>query len=90
MVLYTRDLENFKNITGSQIGAYFGYSLASGDIDGDGTDDIIVGAPMFTRKKSDGYEHGRVYVIYQGRDRVSRYRKQYLELYKITDYSCVV
>ncbi|XP_028158695.1 integrin alpha-8-like isoform X1 [Ostrinia furnacalis] len=69
VVIYTRDLENFKNITGSQIGAYFGYSLASGDIDGDGTDDIIIGAPMFTRKKSDGYEHGRVYVIYQGRDR---------------------
>ncbi|KAL0842461.1 hypothetical protein ABMA28_014558 [Loxostege sticticalis] len=77
VVLYTRDLQNFKNITGSQIGAYFGYSLASGDIDGDGTDDIIIGAPMFTKKKSDGYEHGRVYVIYQGRDRTfTRYHSR--------------
>lgn len=74
-------MQNFKNITGSQIGAYFGYSLASGDIDGDGTDDIIIGAPMFTKKKSDGYEHGRVYVIYQGRDRVSiGFLYKYLEI----------
>ncbi|CAH0722037.1 unnamed protein product, partial [Brenthis ino] len=69
VVLYTWELENIKNISGSQIGAYFGYSLASGDIDGDGTDDIIVGAPMFTKPKSDGYEHGRIYVIYQGLNR---------------------
>lgn len=69
VVLYTWDLENIKNISGSQIGAYFGYSLASGDIDGDGMDDIIVGAPMFTKPKSDGYEHGRIYIIYQGQNR---------------------
>lgn len=69
VVLYTWELQIIKNISGSQIGAYFGYSLASGDIDGDGFDDVIVGAPMFTRPKSDGYEHGRIYVIYQGRDR---------------------
>ncbi|KAG6461531.1 hypothetical protein O3G_MSEX012687 [Manduca sexta] len=46
VVLYTWELQNIKNISGSQIGAYFGYSLASGDIDGDGADDVIVGAPM--------------------------------------------
>ncbi|CAB3221324.1 unnamed protein product [Arctia plantaginis] len=69
VVLYTWELENIKNISGSQIGAYFGYSLASGDIDGDGFDDVIVGAPMFTRKKVDGFEHGRIYVIYQDKDR---------------------
>ncbi|CAG5051038.1 unnamed protein product [Parnassius apollo] len=69
VVLYTWDLMNIKNISGSQIGAYFGYSLASGDIDGDGTDDVIVGAPMFSKPKANGYEHGRIYVIYQGKDR---------------------
>ncbi|XP_073943620.1 integrin subunit alpha inflated isoform X2 [Choristoneura fumiferana] len=69
VVLYTWELQNIKNISGSQIGAYFGYSLASGDIDGDGTDDVIVGAPMYSKLKSDGFEHGRVYVIYQGKDR---------------------
>lgn len=71
MVLYTWELEPIKNISGSQIGAYFGYSLASGDFDGDGADDIVIGAPMFVKPKSDGYEHGRVYIVYQGRDRVS-------------------
>ncbi|XP_047021032.1 integrin alpha-PS2 isoform X2 [Helicoverpa zea] len=69
VVLYTWELQNIKNISGSQIGAYFGYSIASGDIDGDGFDDVIVGAPMFTKTKSDGYEHGRIYVIYQDKDR---------------------
>nr|AON96596.1 integrin alpha-PS2 [Bicyclus anynana] len=70
VVVYTWELENIKNISGSQIGAYFGYSLTSGDIDGDGAEDIIVGAPMFTKPKSDGYEHGRIYVIYQGKNRL--------------------
>lgn len=70
-MLYTWELQNIKNISGSQIGAYFGYSIASGDIDGDGFDDVIVGAPMFTRAKTDGFEHGRIYVIYQDKDRVS-------------------
>ncbi|XP_037295452.1 integrin alpha-PS2-like isoform X3 [Manduca sexta] len=70
VVLYTWELQNIKNISGSQIGAYFGYSLASGDIDGDGADDVIVGAPMYTKTRSDGYEHGRIYVIYQGTDRL--------------------
>ncbi|XP_072944283.1 integrin alpha-PS2 isoform X2 [Epargyreus clarus] len=69
VVLYTWELQNIKNISGSQIGAYFGYSLTSGDIDGDGYDDVVVGAPMFTKPKTDGYEHGRIYVIYQGRNR---------------------
>lgn len=71
VILYTWELQIIKNISGSQIGAYFGYSLACGDIDGDGAEDVIVGAPMFTKPKSDGYEHGRIYVIYQGKDRVS-------------------
>lgn len=50
------------------MGAYFGYAVASGDIDGDGLDDLIVGAPMYTVPDNPEMtiETGRVYVIYQG------------------------
>ncbi|KAJ2953032.1 hypothetical protein O0L34_g7421 [Tuta absoluta] len=77
VVIYTWNLQIVKNITGSQIGAYFGYSLACGDIDGDGNDDIIVGSPMFTKPKADGYEYGRIYVIYQGHSSHSLFTKNH-------------
>ena len=67
VVLYNANLTNINNITGDQIGAYFGYSLAAGDLDGDGHDDVIIGAPMWTNYNVMGkYETGRVYVVYQG------------------------
>lgn len=42
VVIYSSDLTNLHNITGEQIGAYFGYSLCVLDMDGDGLDDIVV------------------------------------------------
>lgn len=59
---------NFKNLTGDQFAAYFGYSICTSDVDGDGSDDLIVGAPMYSDFKSqkNEYETGRVYVYYQG------------------------
>ena len=42
-----------------QVGSYFGGSVTSGDINGDGIDDVIVGAPLFSTKK---YEEGRVFL----------------------------
>lgn len=50
------------------MGAYFGYSVAAGDIDGDSLDDLIVGAPMYTIPDNPemNIETGRIYVIYQG------------------------
>ncbi|KAK9889532.1 hypothetical protein WA026_006887 [Henosepilachna vigintioctopunctata] len=67
VLLYTWDLTNFKNFSGDQLGSYFGYALASADIDGDKKDDLIIGAPMYTIPNNEGkYEVGRVYVIYHG------------------------
>ncbi|XP_021948515.1 integrin alpha-PS2 isoform X2 [Folsomia candida] len=67
VVIYSSDLTNLHNITGEQIGAYFGYSLCVLDMDGDGLDDIVVGSPMYTDFNDPGMkiETGRIYVIYQ-------------------------
>lgn len=64
MVLYSTTLTNLGNITGEQLGAYFGYAICVSDVDGDGGDDIIVGAPLYSEfTKNDGsYETGKVYV----------------------------
>lgn len=68
VLIFSWNLTNIQNITGEQIGAYFGYSLCTVDVDGDKLDDLIVGAPMYTEKNNEGkYEHGRVYIIYQNR-----------------------
>jgi hypothetical protein len=60
------NLTHQQNITGEQIGSYFGYSLCVVDVDGDGKDDLIIGAPMYTTPNNEGkYENGMVYVMLQ-------------------------
>lgn len=44
---------------GYQYGEYFGASLASCDINADGKDELIVGAPLWTNKA----DEGRVYIF---------------------------
>lgn len=66
VLLYTWNLTNFMNITGRQMGGYFGYALTAADVDGDGFDDLVIGAPLFTESNNEGkYEVGKVYVVYQ-------------------------
>jgi integrin alpha 8 len=73
IVIFSWNLTNFKNITGEQIGAYFGYSITTIDVDGDKLDDLIIGAPMYTELNNEGkYETGRVYIVYQSKDKVSK------------------
>jgi len=74
VVLYNSNLTNLNNLTGDQIGAYFGYSIATCDLNGDGLDDILIGSPMWTDYSIMGkFETGRVYVVYQ--DKNNRFRK---------------
>lgn len=68
VLISSATLVNQQNITGEQIGAYFGYALCVCDVDGDQLDDLIIGAPMYTPPNNEGkYDVGRVYVMFQGK-----------------------
>ncbi|XP_054640000.1 integrin alpha-5-like isoform X2 [Dunckerocampus dactyliophorus] len=62
-----RDMKSLLNVTGEQMGSYFGYAVAATDINNDGLDDLVVGAPMFMHRGSNGHleELGKVYVYLQ-------------------------
>ncbi|KAJ8683507.1 hypothetical protein QAD02_019299 [Eretmocerus hayati] len=67
VLLFTSQLRNHHNISGEQMGAYFGYALAVNDVNGDDLDDLIVSAPFYTQPDLSGVkiETGRVYIFYQ-------------------------
>lgn len=68
VLVFSWNLTNVVNITGEQIGAYFGYSICSVDVDGDKLDDLIIGAPMYTEANNEKkYETGQVFIVYQNR-----------------------
>ncbi|XP_077431955.1 integrin alpha-5 [Vanacampus margaritifer] len=66
-ILNGTDLKTMINYTGEQMGSYFGYAVATTDVNSDGMVDMLVGAPMFMTRGSDGRleEMGRVYVYLQ-------------------------
>lgn len=69
MIVDSVGMRTLRNITGEQMGAYFGYALASADVNGDGLDDLIIGAPLYYNQtvshKEAHFERGRVYVALQ-------------------------
>lgn len=65
MVFEQRRLYEGARLIGSLFGEYFGASLGTGDFDGDGRDDLAVGAPHWG-----DVDFGRVY-IYQSSTGVS-------------------
>ena len=46
-----------------QIGAYFGHTVVGADLNGDGFDELIASAPLFTNGAS-SYDQGRVFVFW--------------------------
>ncbi|CAF4223500.1 unnamed protein product [Rotaria sp. Silwood2] len=74
------DEYSIRTLNGSQMGEYFGASLCVVDINNDGLDDLLVGAPFYTVKK-DGRiiaDAGRVDIFYQTAEH-NLIRKQTIE-----------
>nr|AAC23572.1 alpha integrin subunit SU2 [Lytechinus variegatus] len=70
VAIFDQNLNQFNQVMGTQIVAYFGYSVTVVDINNDTYDDLLVGAPMYM---DDGpaiqrWEAGAVYVYLQNPD----------------------
>jgi len=50
-------------------GSYFGFSMAACDVDGDGSQDLVVGAPYFTDNKFEP-NSGAIYVYLNHKTKV--------------------
>ncbi|XP_072105001.1 integrin alpha-8-like isoform X2 [Mobula birostris] len=66
-ILWSTNMTAIKSIIGEQVAAYFGYTVTVLDINSDGRDDILVGAPLFMSRGQDGklHELGQMYVYLQ-------------------------
>ncbi|XP_064354742.1 integrin alpha-5 isoform X2 [Dromaius novaehollandiae] len=66
-ILNGTNMRSLYNFSGEQMAAYFGYAVAATDVNSDGLDDLLVGAPLFMERTAEGRvrEVGRVYLYLQ-------------------------
>ncbi|XP_028971742.2 integrin alpha-8 [Esox lucius] len=66
-MINSTNLTFIMNFTGEQMASYFGYSVAVTDLNGDGFDDVLVGAPLYMERETESKprEVGRVYLYLQ-------------------------
>ncbi|XP_034041892.1 integrin alpha-V isoform X2 [Thalassophryne amazonica] len=78
-IFHGNTMESMMNFTGTQMAAYFGHSVAASDVNNDGLVDLLVGAPLFMDRGSDGKlrEVGQV-SVYLGRGGFSFHDPQIL------------
>ncbi|KAM4705167.1 integrin alpha-8 [Rhinophrynus dorsalis] len=66
-IINSTNMTFIQNFTGDQMASYFGYTVAVSDVNNDGLDDILVGAPLFMDREfeSNPKEVGQVYLYLQ-------------------------
>ncbi|KAI5127763.1 Integrin Alpha-8 [Manis pentadactyla] len=66
-IINSTDMTFIQNFTGEQMASYFGYTVAVSDVNNDGLDDVLIGAPLFMDREfeSNPREVGQVYLYLQ-------------------------
>ncbi|XP_072316160.1 integrin alpha-8 [Eucyclogobius newberryi] len=66
-VINSTNMTFLMNFSGEQMASYFGYSVAVTDLNADGMEDVLVGAPLYMEREMESKpkEVGRVYLYLQ-------------------------